>query len=450
MKENENLYLRKETLLNEGYLQKWTIYEAAKEFTQNYVFALQNLNVKGNTYYDKEKHFAVWEDQGKGFDLSCLLMGVGQQKEIENAPGENSEGMKVSLLIACRENKHCNIEIPGYTIVPKLGKGNFGKNELVLYIYNNNRITGTKFELECNEETYNRAIESFGYLVAKEEDRYKFSESSIIDENSNGQNLYINGVKINTSMKMLFSYNLTGKSLSNRDRNAISPYDICYEIWKQIFSKLKDKNKIKTIIENISNNTIETYYSYPYFLTMDVKDIWQDCFKELHGNKICYCTGDKSDNRARYRKFKTLKTPVNGMLQLLSEFNIKSSAEIAPDKEPKKEYIQLKDLYYIERDNINSVRKLIQKHYCSKIYNLRFCNNLTDEHENPLDGLCSNDEELIYLNKLILSDWDKLFQTLLHEAVHQVSKADDCSEEFEREWAKACLSFAKGCTRNRN
>ncbi len=437
----EKLIMRKETLLNEGYLQNWTLYEAAKEFTQNYVFALQHLNVKGKTYYNNETKTAIWEDYGKGFDLSCLLMGIGQQRQIENAPGENGEGMKISLLIACREGKSCIIEIPNYTIIPKLEAGQFGANELVLYVYENKRTIGTKFELECSKGIYDKAIESFGFLTS-EEDKYKFNESSII--NDGGKNLYINGVKINTNMKMLFSYNLIGKSLANRDRNAIDPSEINFEIWKQIFSKLRDKDIIKFILQNMNNNTIETHYSYPYLIDLE---LWKECARELYGDKVCYCIGDKSDNRARYHRFKTIKTPVDGMINLCYNLNIKSSLEISPDKKPKQRLIQLKDLTMEERDNVNSVRKLIQKHYCDKIWNLRYVDGLKDEYGNYLNGLCHYNEELIYLDLGILQNWDTLFEVLLHETVHQVSKAEDLSEEFEQEWGKACLAFAKGCRR---
>lgn len=438
------LIMRKETLLNEGYLKHWTLYEAAKEFTQNYVFALQHLNTKGKTWY--ENGLAYWEDYGSGFDLSCLLIGVGQQKEIESAPGENSEGMKISILVAARENKYCSIEIPGYTIRSKLEEGKFEVNELVLYIYKNSREKGTKFILEVEKDIYNNAIESFGYLTVKEEDRGKFSESSIIDDG--GSNLYINGVKINSSLRTIFSYNLIGKNLSNRDRNAISPEDINIKIWEQIFSKLKDVEKIKRILSNFNSNTIEFYYTYPYHIRENI-NLWKQALKELYGNKVCYATGDKSDNRARYRKFKIMKTPVDGALSLLNSLNVRSSAEIAPEREIKQKTLQLKDLTEQERQNIRRIRKLIQKYYCPNIWNLRYIDYLLDEYENKVSGICKYNEELIYLEKSILSDWDKLFKTLLHEVVHQMSNADDCSIEFEKEWEKASLAFAKGCIRER-
>ena len=442
--QEQKLLTRKETLLNEGYLENWTLFEAAKEFTQNYVFALQHLNAKGKTWH--KDGVAYWEDYGKGFDLSCLLIGVGQQKEIDNAPGENKEGQKISMLVAARENKKCEIEIPGYTIIPKLEKGKFGANELVLYVYENQRINGVKFTLEVERNVYNKAIESFGYLIAKEEDREKFSIPSVI--NDGGNNLYINGVKINFNLKTMFSYNLVGKNLSNRDRNAISPSDINYEIWKQIFSNIKDIGKIKIVLSNLSNNVLELYDTYPYHIDKNI-NIWKQAVNELYGTNVCYATGDKSDNRARYRKFKVIKTPVNGAIYLLNSLGIKSSAEIAPEKELQPMMVKLKDLTEEEKQNIRQIRKMIKKYYCQNMWNLRYVDDYQDEYGNYINGSCNFEEELIYLDRAIIKDWNKLFKTMLHETVHQVSRAEDCSEEFEKEWERACLAFAKGCMRDR-
>jgi hypothetical protein len=438
------LVMRKETLLNDGYLRKWTLYEAAKEFAQNYVFALQNNHAEGNTWFDNGT--AYWEDYGEGFGLSCLLIGVGQQKDVESAPGENSEGQKIAMLVACRENKKCSIEIPGYTVRPAIERGNFDENELVLYVYKNNRTVGVKFTLECDKKVYLKANESFGYLQAlTEKDREKFSTASIIDDG--GNNLYINGVKINNSLKTLFSYNLIGKNLSNRDRDAISIGEINREIWYQVLGKLSDRSKIREILLNADNNTIENYETWPHYIEHRI--LWDNTLFDLYGDKVCYATGDKDDSRARYRHFKVIKTPVRGAISLMNFLNVRSSANVCPRKEVKRENVMLKDLTEKEHENIKRVRKLIQKYYHKDIWSLRYVENLRDEYDNYINGLCSYNEKLIYIRRDILSDWEQLFETMLHEVIHQVTKTDDCSEEFEKEWGKACLKFARGCIRSK-
>jgi len=440
------LVMKKETLLNAGYLPQWGLIEACKEFTQNYVFALQHLHADGITKY--EKGIAIWEDYGKGFDLSCLLMGVGEQKSIESAPGENSEGQKISLLIAAREGKQCSIEIPGYTIIPMLENGKFGANELVLNVYANNRTNGVKYTLECDKSAYKEAISNFGFLVANQEDKHKFSESSIIDDKN--KCLYINGVKINGNLKFLTSYNLVGKALSNRDRNAISPFDINRELWEQIISVTTDVKYIRTILTNANDSTIENFNTYPYYLKQNNKiELWRRVIKDLYGSKVCFATGGASDTRARYRNFKVIKTPCRDMQYVFESLGVPSSELICPSKEPKQECMKLQDLDIVEKDNLSSVRKLIKKFYFFDMWNIRYVKDLKDNYENDCFGICNRTEKLIYLNQSILRSWDQTFKTLLHEVVHQVSEAEDCTAEFENEWERACLCFAKSHVRGR-
>ena len=441
--------IRKETALNPDYLPLWKMYEATKELLQNHVFARQILNAFGSISYNNNNNTLIIEDDGPGFGLEMFLLGKGEQKNTQNAPGQNAEGMKISFLIAARENKKLYAEIPGYNISANIEPSSFGENELVFYASPNDRVKGTRFVIEVEKEVYQRAVQGFGYLAAKtEQERESFSKASII--NNNKSQIFVNGVLIETPIKTIngYSYNLIGKddtNLTNRDRNRISEYHGNSEIWKQVISNITDKKVIANILKNASNNTIETYEGNPYWID---KVLWREVVAEQFGSKVCYATGEKSDGQAKYRKFKVLKTPVDGMRYLFNSLGIVASSEIFKDTQKiKHNMVQLKDLESVEHENIKEVRNLIQKHYIPKIWALRYVDDLRDEFDNICLGLCVYDEEKIYLNKKILSDYDQLFKTLLHEVVHQVSRAEDNTTEFEREWANACLSFAKGCTR---
>ena len=439
--------IRKETALNPDYLPNWGIYEAVKELLQNHVYARQILLADGNINYNN--NCLIIEDEGPGFGLEMFLLGKGEQKNIVNSPGQNAEGMKISFLIAARENKKLVGEIPGFNIHAEIENSSFGEQELVFYATPNSRTKGTKFTIEVDQEIYKKAVQGFGYLSAKtEQERESFNKASLIDNNKS--QIFVNGVLIETPIKTIngYSYNLIGKddtNLTNRDRNRISEYHGNSEIWKQVISSITDKNIIANILKNVSNNTIETYEGNPYWIN---KELWKEVVSELYGSKVCYATGTKSDGQARYRKFKVLKTPVNGMQYLFHSLGIVASSSIFDNKEKiKHNMIQLKDLESIEHENIKEVRNLIQKHYIPKIWPLRYVDNLKDQFDNPVSGLCVPDEQKIYLDKKILKNYNELFRIMLHEVVHQVSGADDNTTEFEWEWANACLSFAKGCTR---
>jgi len=451
MEKNLCLYMRKETLINENYLQNWNIQNVAKEFAQNNVFAMQQLQAEGKQYYNNG--IAYWEDYGEGFTLDMMLIGMGEQKHISNAPGENSEGMKVSLMVACREQKQCYIEIPGFTIIPKLEESALSTNntkELILYIYNNTRKNGVLFALECDADIFYQANNCFGFLLANDTDKQLFSNNNII-KNIKDKSLFINGVKIATNIPMLYSYNLVGKGLSNRDRNAVDLYEINNHIWSSLIANTTDKELIKELLKNANSTVLENMCTYAY--RIKYSNIWISAIEEYYKkeiSKLCYATGDKSDTRAKYRKFKVIKTPCDSMINLFNYFGIYSSENVVPTKDiTTREYVQLKDLTEVQHNNLKHARNLIQKHYTKIDYKIRYVNDLTDEYNNQVLGLCDHNNQIIILNIDILNNFNQTFETLLHECIHMVSRAGDCTEEFEREWEKACLCFALGTERQK-
>ena len=113
----------------------------------------------------------------------------------------------------------------------------------------------------------------------------------------------------------------------------------------------------------------------------------------------------------------------------------------------KENIIKLKDLTYREKTHIKEARSLIQKYVFPNIWNIRYVEDLEDEYNNTVLGLCSYQEEIIYLNTKILTDLEETLEVMLHEAIHQYTKADDCSEEFQNAATQAAVKFAMGCTR---
>jgi hypothetical protein len=433
----EKLFLRKETLLNEGYLPKWNLVNVAKEFAQNYVYALSCLHAEGQTYW--RNGLAVWEDFGQGFTLDKLLIGKGEQKDIEYAGGENSEGMKIGLLVACREGKQAMIEIPHYTIVGALEQGKLGDTELILYIYHNNRTNGAKFTLECDRAVFNDANASFGF-ISRSESKVAFLQNTLFSDNKS--ELYINGIKISGERKMLFSYNLVGKGLSNRDRNSISESEITRFIWNNILGRTSDKSIAEKILHNYTKNYME-YHNIPvWVINDDTKQLFRQVATEIWGAKVCYATGNKSDNRARYRNFKVLASPNGEVEYLFNAIGIVSSEQIAPtEKKLKHDLTKLKELDIMQRDNLKFAKKAIRKYYKPDLWDIKVVNALQDDYQNKCNGLCHYGEEIIYIDAEMLNTLADTLETLVHEAVHQVSRAEDCSADFEREFAKACKAF---------
>lgn len=434
---------KKETGFSREYQSDWNLDFAIREIIQNHVYALQVLQVDGSHSWDNG--IATFADNGQGIAKKYFLNGNSGQREIINSPGQFGEGMKLAFLIFAREGKVCKVDTVGYSMEAMFEYNEqMACEELFFNFSDSNRTCGTTFTIECTETEYLNAIQFFGFLSSN---KSRFITSNFWQQET--PELYVNGVKLNDSnIKMLFSYNLIGKDLNNRDRNSVNTYKLNETIWEQIIFKTEDKEYIKSILENFSNSNYVEYYNVNTFQVKN-QEAWKQVAKDLWGKKVVYSSGNhKADTEANYRKFKVLPKPNWDCQQLLEFVGIQSAITILKRTEQQYKLTQLKDLSDLEKYNIKEVRKLIQKHYAD-VGNMRYVEDLSDEHENKVNGFYDPKEDLIFLEKNILSSFNQLFETLLHETIHKVTRAEDCSERFQNEAVHAAMKFALGCTREK-
>ena len=427
---SDDILMRKETLLNTGYLSHWGLFEAGKEFAQNHIFALQHLGAKGNHYYSDG--CAVWEDKGPGFGLEMLLMGNGQQKEIENAPGENSEGMKVALMVACREGCRAEIQLPGKTVRGQIEKGSLGDDELVLYIFENKLSRGVRYIMEMPKDVYESVNKQFGFL----ENPKLFSDNNIVGSEGN---LYINGVKIEGSYNFLYSYNLVGKGLSNRDRNAVDRDKIVKRIWLDILYQVKDE----AILENILRSYEEEYdefFDIPG-VPSDAKKRFKKQVKKLWGSKPCLAVGDtQANNLAKYHGFTVLPRPTFDMTIMLKEVGVPDANKL-PVKSVAGKRVNLRDLTPEEKKNLKEAKEKVLG-YLPELYPIRIYENLVGSHGEKANGIFEESKKAIYLDRSRLENLSTCFSTLLHEAVHQKTGASDMTSLFMEGLQEAAFTLA--------
>ncbi len=444
---------KKESGMSRDELYYWTLEHACKEFAQNYVFGVQTTKSKkqGKTWYDDEKHMAFWEDYNEqGIDLKYLLIGNSGQRHIENSPGEFGEGMKKALLIASREECTAYIETIGYLICGQFEIGSLNAEEFIFTITSSNRTIGTKFALECDEETYLKANSFFGYIKYPEKQNM-FETNNILnfpDVNS----LFLNGVYINSDQKLLASYNLVGKQLNVRDRDKIDSYKMNNYLWEMIIGKTTNINLIEKIIKNINESYLETYYiKYSYIPDENIK-YWEKALKNLYGDKICTSFNPFSDEEMTYRGYHIIYAYDSYAQNLFNKLGIKSSMTLLSNagKKVLGDHLKLKDLTTEQKNNLKTAISIIKEYYCNFMYNVKVVENLRDNNGTIADGLCSYDNCTIFINYSIIDSFRKLFKTLVHETVHQKSKANDCTPEFEDEFENACFHLAKGIRKSNN
>jgi len=445
---------KKESGMSRSELHYWTIENAAKEFAQNFVFGQTTTKSKqkGKTWYDDDLQCAFWEDYNEtGIDLKYLLIGNSGQREIENSPGEFGEGMKKALLIAERENKSAYIETIGYNITGSFEIGSLGAEEFIFTITNNDRKIGSLFALECSKEIYEQVNKFFGYIDYPEKQDV-FTDNNILDFITNDNKLYLNGVYINSPQKLLTSYNIIGKELNVRDRDKFDSFRLNEIIWKKIIGQTKDISLIEKIIKNINESYLETYNLRYSLILEDNMKYWKKAINNLYGNKVCFTSNPFCDKEMTYRGYNVINIYGYSATKLFEKLEITSSLQLVNKAGEKVigDKIKLKELTNTERNNLKQAVSIIKEYYCNFLFNIKVISDLQDNNGTEVNGMCDHDNKTIFLDRDIVDNFGQLFQTLMHECVHQKSHAEDCSPEFEREFAYACLLFAKGIKKSNN
>ena len=122
--------------------------------------------------------------------------------------------------------------------------------------------------------------------------------------------------------------------------------------------------------------------------------------------------------------------------RLLRTVGIKTAADIAAENRKKSsKRIAIKDLTDEERNNLKIARKLVERYYNS-VGEVVIMENLDGVVNAARGSKVNGAYELrtgkIYLRRGILNDLRQTLHTLLHEAVHKYTGADDCTAAFER------------------
>jgi hypothetical protein len=445
---------KKESGMSRSELHYWTLENAAKEFAQNFVFGQTTTKSKqkGKTWYDDDLNCAFWEDYNEqGIDLKYLLIGNSGQREIENSPGEFGEGMKKALLIAERENKSAYIETIGYNITGSFEIGSLGAEEFIFTITDNDRKIGSLFALECDKETYEQANKYFGHIDYPEKQDV-FAENNILDFITDGNKLFLNGVYINSPQNLLASYNIIGKELNVRDRDKFDSYRLNNILWEKILCKTKNVDLITKILKNINESSLETYYIRYGFIPDENLKYWKRSVNNLYGNKVCYSSSPYCDKEMTYRGYQVIDVYHTYAKNLFEKLEITSSLQMVNKAGEKVigDKIKLKELTNTERNNLKQAVSIVKEYYCNFLYNIKILSDLQDNNGTKVNGLCDHDNKIIFLDRDIIENFAQLFQTLIHETVHQKSHAEDCSPEFEREFAYACLLFVRGIKKSNN
>ncbi len=154
------------------------------------------------------------------------------------------------------------------------------------------------------------------------------------------------------------------------------------------------------------------------------------------------------NTRAGYLGYKVVDISGHGWWDLLNYVGVKTATEIAAeDGKKSSKRIAIKNLTDEERNNLKIAKRLVEKYY-NPVGEVIIMEDLTGmvnaARGLTINGACELKTGKIYLRREILSNLNQTLHTLLHEAVHKYTGADDCTAAFERALTEVSVNIILG------
>lgn len=446
------------TGISPNYVKNWDVIKGIREIIQNYLDTKNEFRCKGYIYYKDGE--AMVKDFGPGLELRHLALGVSEKGS--DAIGKYGEGLKLALLVLARERRKVEIWSNGTIICPAIEHSDLYGTEVMVFNIQSMQPChakthqGTTIRFQCSKDELEAAKSYFECFLSKKSG-FKWIEKDRIS--LPGGYIYINGARVGKISDALFSYHLCEKEtgdIGNRDREVIDQEKV-----EPYIRKILAETSSLTVMRKIIKALIDKEYSWEikiglfgWMVSEKSRSLWKRAFYEIVGTKDAVLSSWRSswridDNtRANYLGYKVIDIPNADWYSLLNSAGIKTAAEIATeDGKKSSKRIAIKDLTDEERNNLKIARKLVEKYYnpVGEVVIMENLDRVVNAARNSeVNGAYESRTDRIYLRRGILNDLHQTLHTLLHEAVHKYTGADDCTAAFERALTEVSVNIILG------
>lgn len=442
------------TGISPNYVKNWDVIKGIREIIQNYLDTKNEFRCKG--YIHHKDGLAMVKDFGPGLEPKHLALGVSEKGS--DAIGKYGEGLKLALLVLARERRNVEIWSNGTIIRPDIEHSDlYGTEVMVFNIQpmqpcHAKTHQGTTIRFQCSKDEL-EAAKSYFKCFLSEKSGFKWIEKDRIS--LPGGYIYINGARVGKISDALFSYHLYEKEtgdIGNRDREVIDQEKV-----EPYIRKILAETSSLTVMRKVLKALINREYSWEikiglpsWMISKKSRSLWKRAFYEIVGTKDAVLSSWRIDDntRAGYLGYKVVDISGHGWWDLLNYVGIKTAAEIAAeDGKKSSKRIAIKNLTDEERNNLKIAKRLVGKYY-NPVGEVIIMEDLTGmvnaARGLTINGACELKTGKIYLRREILSNLHQTLHTLLHEAVHKYTGADDCTAAFERALTEVSVNIILG------
>jgi len=273
------------TGLTENYVSYWGAMEGLREAAQNIAYGTVKSGKKATLFYDNERGVGVLKDQHTGFDKRYLYIGESEQRDDEDGLGNFGEGWKLFLLAMARNNIEHKVETVGYTFKGVMVQTEHNTNVLTIEVEPNDRGVGTLVEAKVSEEEFLHAVK--GFAPFEDIDQDDVVRNSVLP--GRYHELWIRGVLIGeikkeeffgfeSPLEIKYAYNLTDRSLMNRDRTKVNISDALMKIGRVVFKEMEYDTQF---IENFIYGAMDKEKASKYADLREGPMVAYDCDTDL-------------------------------------------------------------------------------------------------------------------------------------------------------------------------
>ena len=413
-------------LISEKYCENWTIQSAIREIIANAIDADSNPELSWSSGMGTVANIGCF------IETSHLLLGESTKREVESNIGQFGEGFKIAALVFVRQGRKFSIRSKknNFVFFTKFSD-DFKCNILGVDVREcEKEIDGTYVGFECSEDEFNLTKNLF----------MKFKPVPTLTKNilDTSGRIYVLGVQVLDNFNSLFGYDISHKTLINRDRTILDTSALNREI-TSILSSCKDESVIKKLITSGKDFSSMAEYANSLYISYDAKQVWKDVLKKLYGDKIAISVNNPSfDHRAKYLGYKVvdLGSTLNDTLKY--SLSIERTSDIKIDKVTK--FIPFHELSDDEKVNLTKCQTTFDK-----LFNGHHWNNVYFTEELDEDTEAQRQESTIFLNRKNSADCDKIMSSIIHESAHITSNSGDMMEGYEDELLEYIMTVVHKC-----
>jgi len=440
------------TGISPNYVKNWDTVKAIRELIQNYLDSKSEFGCKGYICY--KRGMAVIKDFGPGLEPKHLALGISEKSQ--GAIGKYGEGLKLALLVLAREHRKVEIWSNGTIIRPAIEHSDlYGTEVMVFNIQpmqpcHAKTHQGTTIRFMCSKDEL-EAAKSYFECFLSEKSGFKWIEKGRIS--LPGGYIYINGARVGKISDALFSYHLYEKEtgdIGNRDREVVDMEKVETHV-QRILAGTSSLTVMRAIIQALysSKPAWETKVVVPGWMVSEKNHkLWKRAFHEVAGMDTLLSSWNIDDNvKANYLGYRLVDIS-DKWRGLLRTVGIKTAADIvAENRKKSSKRIAINDLTDEEKNNLKIARKLVERYYNSvgEVVIMENLDGVVNAARNSeVNGAYESGADRIYLRRGILNDLHQTLHTLLHEAVHKYTGADDCTAAFERALTEVSVNIILG------